>query len=188
MKHLIAVLFFGFVAPILGGEEAAFETAEELKIGESGAFELSKNNRAILKLGENGYFVFDLLDSSREDKGKTFTEACSISWTLITPSSIKSGAISAFIRYSSVEIQEDSFTITRIAGSDTVEIEGLSIRWSYASPEQIFLYPSPGTEYAISKVEQSGAKQASTVVELKSVRRTLEQGTRPPPSIRLTAN
>lgn len=108
---LLAVTLLGFVSSVSGSEEATFETAKASKIGESSAFELSKGNRAILKTGDHGYVVLDLLESSREDGDATFSDACSISWTLITPKSIQTDTASIFIRYRSEKTKEDSFTV-----------------------------------------------------------------------------
>lgn len=162
MKPLVAAILLGFAPPIVGGGEATFKTAKTPKTGEGNAFELTKRNRVILKTGDHGYVVLDLLDSSQEDGGTTSTEACSISWTLITPDSVQNDTAHAFVRYRSEETQENSFMLTEIGGSETIELGGLSIRWSYASPERIFLYPSPGSTYAIISVGQDDGGQPAT--------------------------
>ncbi|MEM1084215.1 MAG: hypothetical protein AAGI48_08835 [Verrucomicrobiota bacterium] len=154
MKLPVALVHLALVLPIIGGEKARFETAKEPKIGESGAFELTTSNRAILKTETNGYILLDLLESSREDGGKTFTEACSISWTWITRDSVQADKTRGFIRYRSEKAEGNSITVTEIGGSDTIEVGALSIRWSYSSPERVFLYPSPGTEYTTIIVEK----------------------------------
>ena len=168
MKTIIATAALALALPVLGSEKISFEVAKEPKIGESNAFELTKTSRAILRTGGEGYIVLELVDSSREDGGKTFTEACSISWTLITPSSIQSKVENVFIRYRPEKTGADSFTVETIGGSDEIEVGGLSIRWSYASPSRVFLYPVPGTKYATIKVEQGCADQPAIDPDSKS--------------------
>lgn len=161
MKTIIALTFLALATHVFGVDKIHFETAKEPKVGESSGFELHKDGRAVLKIGAQNYIVLELTDSSYEDGGKTFTEACSISWTLITPATIQTNTTSAFIRYRSKKTGE-GFLLTAIGGSDSITFgDVLTIGWSYASPKAIFLYPSPGTKYATTKVED-GPEQAPT--------------------------
>lgn len=151
MKTLIAITSLALALPV-SGEVASYETVQEPKIGEGNAFEISKSRRAILKTGE-GYLILDLLDSSREDGDQTFTEACRIAWTLITPSSVRNDIANALIRYRSTKTGDDSVTVEKIGGTDKLSLGGVSLRWSYGSPGSVFIYADPGTQYAITNVE-----------------------------------
>jgi len=151
MKTLLTVITFALMLPALCGEKIKFETTKELMIGESNAFELNTTNRAVLKTADGTYIVLDFVSSNREDGDNTFTEMCSISWTLINPSSIQSKIENAFIQYRSVKTEADSITVETIGGSDKIDLGGLSVGWSFASDSSVFIYPLPGTEYAIAR-------------------------------------
>ena len=150
MKTLLPLIALSFIQPVGAGEEK-FKTAEGIAIGESNAFELTMKNRVVLKTGTGGYVILELLGAGREDGEKSFSEECSISWTLIGATSIESDVEHNFIRYKSKKTAEDSYEVEQIGGSDELEFGGLSLRWSFATSTSVFIYPTPGTEYAISK-------------------------------------
>jgi hypothetical protein len=147
LRNLLLVTLVAFAVAALSAEERNFQVAEKPEIGESNAFQLSTTKGAVVKTEDGDYVVLRLLSSGREDGGNSYTETCALSWTLITPASVKSGIEHFFIRYRSEKIGKGSSRVERIAGSDQFEIGSVSLRWSYGSPVTVYLYPKPGTEY-----------------------------------------
>lgn len=165
MKTMAILVGLALTCMLHAGEKARFETAKKPKIGESNAFELSKHHRAVMKVGGDGYVVLELIDSSVEGDDRSFIEACSVAWTLITPSSVESDVERAFIGYRSTEPEKNGSTIEAIAGSDEMKVGGVSFRWSYGSPDLIFIYPQPGAQYTTIEVEHGGTVKPTAVPE-----------------------
>jgi len=94
MNAITSIAILAFAAQIFGSDKIDFQTAKDSNVGGSSDIELKKTNRAILKIGDRDYIILELIDSSRESDWETFTEACSISWTLITSDSIQTGTAS----------------------------------------------------------------------------------------------
>jgi hypothetical protein len=155
MKALLVKTLLLVLTPLLvfAGEEVPFKAAENPKIGESSAFRLSKTDRAVLRITEGEYIVVQVLESIREESNGTFTEACTLAWTLISPKGIRGGTSKAYIRYKSEKTGENEFNLRTIGGSDHLEIGGQSIQWSYRSQSDVFLYPPVGTFFATTTVE-----------------------------------
>ncbi len=150
MKTLLSLLALALILPVGAGEEK-FKTAADNEIGKSNAFELTTDNRVVLKTGTGGYVIIELLGAGREDGEKSFSEECSIYWALVNTTSVESDVKHTFIRYTSKKTGEDSYEVEQIGGSDELEFGGLSLRWSFATSTSVFIYPKPGTEYAITK-------------------------------------
>ncbi len=101
---LLALLaLLALAAPVPGGDAIEFQTANEPDGGRVSAFELKMTNRAILKIADNDYLILELMDAKRDGEWEVFTEACSISWTLITSRSIQVGTARSVRRYRSKE-------------------------------------------------------------------------------------
>ncbi len=163
MKTIIAIAHLVLAAQVFGNDPIGFQTAEEPDSGAVSFFELKKTNRAVVKIGDQDYIILELIDASRDGDWETFSESCSISWTLITSISIQSDTVSGSIHYRSKQTNTDSFRTSRIGGSDTILLGGgISMRWSYGSRMAIFLFPSPGTVYAAIDAEQNAAGQPAT--------------------------
>lgn len=148
MKTFTTLAFLAFAVQVVGSDKIDFQTAKDSNVR---GIALSRENRGILKISDTSYILLELIDASREGEWEGYTEACSISWTLITPSSIQTGTASGSIRYSSREagtrsFPDSSFTIFLV--------DGFTIRWAYGSRNAIFLFPSPDHKFATSKVNK----------------------------------
>jgi len=108
----------------------------------------------IIKGRDGEYLILQLLDSARDDIPKGHTETCSLTWTIVSKKGAASGILNCSIRYESKEIRPNVFMLSQTGGSDSIKLGDFSLKWSYGSSEKIFLYPAPGTEYLITKVEQ----------------------------------
>ena len=74
MKTLLSLLALALILPVGAGEEK-FKTAADNEIGKSNAFELTTDNRVVLKTGTGGYVIIELLGAGREDGEKSFSAA-----------------------------------------------------------------------------------------------------------------
>lgn len=149
MKSLFAILLITlFTNIVYGGEKVEFETAKGLVAGESNGFDLTKKHPAVIKTGKGSYIILRLIESIHEGNDATYTEACTVEWTHVAPDGVEIGETSGFQRWKSEKTAENEYFVTQIGGSDELKIADLTIRFSYGSSEKIYLYPSPGTEYA----------------------------------------
>lgn len=154
LKPLLTLLLISLVPHIAcGGKKVEFQTAKGLVVGESNGFDLTKKHPAVIKTGKGSYMILRLVESIHEGNEATYTEACTVEWTHVAPDGVISGETSGFQRWKSEKTAEKEYFVTQIGGSDELKIEDLSIRFSYGSSDNIYLYPSPGTEYAAPETE-----------------------------------
>jgi len=127
----------------------------KVEVGKSNAFELSRNERGIIKLSGNDYFVIEVVESDREDTSKTVTETCTLIWTRLNGNEATSGQVAAYIKYKKEKISEREFKVSRMAGSDRIVLGNeYSIQWSYASTGKVYLYPKHEAQFVTSKIVQ----------------------------------
>ncbi|MGJ8643400.1 MAG: hypothetical protein ACSHX9_08345 [Luteolibacter sp.] len=143
---------------VCGGVKEGFVTAKASNFGESSAFSLTKENRAIIKRVKGSYLILQLIESIREVTNGTLTEACTVKWIHVTADGVEIGDTTALLKSKLKERTEGVYAVTKIGGSNHVKVADLTTQFSCGSPDEIILYLPQGTEYAIVKTDSEDSE------------------------------
>jgi len=156
MKYIITFCLLNILCDLgWSGELVPFKITPEQEIGKSRAFKLPKGCRSVIKAPRGAFLVLELIESGQDGNEKTSVEFCSLAWTYIGADGTSSGMEKCFIRYSTKKDENGDIQVTRIGGSQSISIRGVDLEWSHSSSDMVFIYPEPGTQYSLTKVEQA---------------------------------
>jgi hypothetical protein len=131
------------------------------KAGKSTGIGLSGDNRLFIRIRSDQYLMLEFEESDSHTDGEIIREFCRLRWTTISGDGVESGVESGLIRYRSEELREGESQLTKIGGSDSINILGFKFRWSYASRKAVFIYLPTNSQYTIDNVEQEEAADPS---------------------------
>ncbi len=155
MKTFTTLAILAFAAQVFGDDGIEFQTAGDSGVG---ILELNKRNRAVLKISESSYILLELIDSSRESDWESYTEACSVNWTSITPDSIQTGTAKRSMRFTQKQSGQSIMTSPVLGEYDsTLSVGGIIIGWAYDSRKAVIISLPPAIKFATTEVEQPEA-------------------------------
>lgn len=166
MKRLTSHVFFAAIIFALGCVELtpksekvdslnklAFKTAKEAALGESSSFPLVLGSEAVLKAPNGQFLILRVESASKEDSADTSKETARLHWELLHGKDVESGVEDYSILYHKKTTAINNYDLTQVEGSDEFTLGGLRLGWSYGHPRGVWIYPEPGTQYAIREVD-----------------------------------